>query len=489
MKWWCSFNELPSSKRPGCRNQQLEARQRGIVGPARKTWGWRACDRGSYDRSCLTCLSTKHRHHSQHHLNITKMGGDLNLKKSWHPVLMSNQKRVWAEENKALEERKKTDQVLKERAEERALLELEKLQEAAGGKKRTDRVDWMYNGPGAGGPGAGGGVSEEMEGYLLGKRKLDGLVQRSETEAMKKDAGEEGLMALNSNANSTRDIASKVASDPMLAIKKQEQAAYEAMMNDPARKRMLLQAAGQDVADDKKDRRHMHRSSRHHRDDDDGHRSKRRRHSDENEERRSHRHRSHRHRERSRSRSRSPHKRSDDRDRDERRHRSRRHRDRSASRSRSPRRRRDEDDHKERRKSYPSPKRSGSSRSKSRSPYRARRDDHSRHQRRRSPSYERSVNRQSKSYRSPPEEAKRDEAAEQAEREKRLAAMQSNASELEVDRRARLADLDAQDAKQREEDDRKRSDRANFIGGIRKEAEGVDSGRRLQGGRGGRDDD
>jgi hypothetical protein len=41
------------------------------------------------------------------------MGGDLNLKKSWHPVLMSNQKRVWAEENKALEERKKTDQVLK----------------------------------------------------------------------------------------------------------------------------------------------------------------------------------------------------------------------------------------------------------------------------------------------------------------------------------------------------------------------------------------
>ena len=430
-----------------------------------------------------------YKHHPNLYHNTANMGGDLNLKKSWHPVLMSNQKRVWAEENKALEERKKTDQVLKERAEERALLELEKLQEAAGGKKRTDRVDWMYNGPGAGGPGAGGGVSEEMEGYLLGKRKLDGLVQRSETEAMKKDAGEEGFMALNSNANTSRDIASKVASDPMLAIKKQEQAAYEAMMNDPARKRMLLQAAGQDVADDKKDRRHRHRSNRHHRDDDDGHRSKPRRRGDEDEERRSHRHRSSRHRERSRSRSRSPYKRSDDRDRDDHGHRSRRHRDRSASRSRSPRRRRKEDDHKERRKSYPSPKRSGSSRSKSRSPYRARRDDHSRQQRRRSSSYERSGNRQPKSHRSPPREARRDEAAEQAEREKRLAAMQSNASELEVDRRARLADLDARDAKQREEDDRKRSDKANFIGGIRKEAEGVDTGRRLQGGRGGRDDD
>jgi hypothetical protein len=465
-------------------------RQRGIVGPARKTRGARALenDEVTCDYSCLSFFAT-HKHHPSLHHNTAIMGGDLNLKKSWHPVLMSNQKRVWAEENKALEERKKTDQVLKERAEERALLELEKLQEAAGGKKRTDRVDWMYNGPGAGGPVAGGGVTEEMEGYLLGKRKLDGLVQRSETEAMKKDAGEEGFMALNSNANTSRDIASKVASDPMLAIKKQEQAAYEAMMNDPARKRMLLQAAGQDVADDKKDRRHKHRSSRHHRDDDDSHRSKRRRHGDEDEERRSHRHRSHRHRERSRSRSRSPYKRSDDRDRDEHRHRSRRHRDRSASRSRSPRRRREDDDHKERRKSYPSPKRSGSSRSKSRSPYRARRDDHSRQQRRRSPSYERSGNRQPKSHRSPPREAKRDEAAEQAEREKRLAAMQSNASELEVDRRARLADLDARDAKQREEDDRKRSDKANFIGGIRKEAEGVDTGRRLQGGRGGRDED
>jgi hypothetical protein len=415
------------------------------------------------------------------------MGGDLNLKKSWHPVLMSNQKRVWAEENKALEERKKTDQVLKERAEERALLELEKLQEAAGGKKRVDRVDWMYNGPGAGGPGAGGGVSEEMEGYLLGKRKLDGLVQRSETDAMKKDAGQEGFMALNSNANSSRDIAAKVASDPMLAIKKQEQAAYEAMMNDPARKRMLLQAAGKDEGSEKRESRHKHRS-RHHRDDDDGHRSKRRRHSDEDEERRSHRHRSHRHRHRSHSRSRSPHRRSDDRDRDERRHRSRRDRDRSASRSRSPRRSRHNDERREHRKSYPSPKRSGSSRSKSRSPYRARANETSRHQRRRSPSYERGGSRP-KSYRSPPEEAKRDEAAEQAEREKRLAAMQSNATELEGGRRTRLADLEAQDAKQREEDDRKRSDKANFIGGIRREAEGVDTGRRLQGGRGGRSDD
>ncbi|KAH0143149.1 hypothetical protein KCU67_g13689, partial [Aureobasidium melanogenum] len=92
------------------------------------------------------------------------MGGDLNLKKSWHPVLMSNQKRVWEEEKKALDERKKIDQVLKERAEERQIQELQQMQEAAGGKKRVDRVDWMYGGPADGQK----GTTEEMEAYLLG---------------------------------------------------------------------------------------------------------------------------------------------------------------------------------------------------------------------------------------------------------------------------------------------------------------------------------
>jgi len=29
-------------------------------------------------------------------------GGDLNMKKSWHPLLMKNQERVWIEENKAV---------------------------------------------------------------------------------------------------------------------------------------------------------------------------------------------------------------------------------------------------------------------------------------------------------------------------------------------------------------------------------------------------
>lgn len=404
------------------------------------------------------------------------MGGDLNLKKSWHPVLMSNQKRVWAEENKALEERKKTDQVLKERAEERQIQELQRLQEAAGGKKRVDRVDWMYGGPSNGQT----GTTEEMEGYLLGKRRLDGLVKRDPNESLKKDAGQEGFMALQ-NANTARDTAAKVRNDPMLAIKQQEQAAYEAMMNDPTKRRQLLKIAGQDAPADTEKK---HRSHRRHRDDDDGHRSKRRRHSDD--DRRSHRHRSHRHRSASASRSRSP----EPRRRDERSNRKPdSHHRREYSRSRSPERRK-YDERADRRKSYPSPRRSDSRSDKqSRSPDR-RRQDYARRDRRSSPRYEprsnKSERRPSPSYeayrpsRNSFAPAKKQDDVE--EKAKRLAAMQDNASSLEDERRARLAELAEQERKQREEDDRVRSDKGRFVGGLHRQADAsVGLGQRLAG--------
>ena len=33
---------------------------------------------------------------------ITMGGGDLNMKKSWHPLLLKNQERVWLEEKRAV---------------------------------------------------------------------------------------------------------------------------------------------------------------------------------------------------------------------------------------------------------------------------------------------------------------------------------------------------------------------------------------------------
>lgn len=171
---------------------------------------------------------------------------------------MSNQKKVWEEEKKALEERKKIDQITKERAEERQIQELEDLQEAAGGKKRQSRVDWMYSGPSSG----QAGTTEEMEGYLLGKRRIDGLLKGTENQKLEKAAKEDAFMAVQ-NANTARDTAAKIREDPMLAIKKQEQAAYDAMMNDPVKRKLLLKAAGK--ADNQSERDHKRKKShRHH---------------------------------------------------------------------------------------------------------------------------------------------------------------------------------------------------------------------------------
>lgn len=61
-------------------------------------------------------------------------------------------------------------------------------------------------------------------------------------------------MALQ-NANTSGDLAAKIREDPMLAIKQQEQAAYQALLKDPTRLRQLRAAAGLADEDSKEERR------------------------------------------------------------------------------------------------------------------------------------------------------------------------------------------------------------------------------------------
>lgn len=198
------------------------------------------------------------------------MGGDLNLKKSWHPVLMSNQERVWQEEQKALEERKRIEQMKKERQEERQIQELQDIQEAAGGTKRLNRVDWMYSGPSSG----QAGTTEELEGYLLGKRRVDGFLKGTENKRLEKASTEESFMALQ-NANTMKDTTAKIREDPLLAIKKNQQAAFEALLNDPASRRRFLKAAADvKVKTEKREKsEHKHRKHRDREERNDHHRS------------------------------------------------------------------------------------------------------------------------------------------------------------------------------------------------------------------------
>ncbi|EOO01675.1 putative pre-mrna-splicing factor cwc25 protein [Phaeoacremonium minimum UCRPA7] len=177
------------------------------------------------------------------------MGGtDLNLKKSWHPKILANQRRVHDAEVSALEERKKTEARLQEIKAERAQEEIQRQLEAAGGKKRIDRVDWMYQGPTDGQVGDAYG----NEAYLLGKRRIDNIIRGDETKNLQKQPGPDGLAPVQ-NVLSTRDTATKIREDPLLAIKKQEQSAYEALLNDPIKRRQLLANGSRNGSDSKND--------------------------------------------------------------------------------------------------------------------------------------------------------------------------------------------------------------------------------------------
>ncbi|KAG5514018.1 hypothetical protein PMAC_000640 [Pneumocystis sp. 'macacae'] len=162
-------------------------------------------------------------------------GGDLNMKKSWHPLLIRNQEKVWMEEKKALEERKRIEQIKKEIEEERQLQELQKLQEASGGKKRVERLDWMYAAPHLS---SDLRTTEEMEAYLLGRKRIDDILKE---DTSKLENGKQPFIA-SQNANTVRDIQNKVREDPLFAIKKQEQAQYEAIRNNPIKLRQLIEA-------------------------------------------------------------------------------------------------------------------------------------------------------------------------------------------------------------------------------------------------------
>ncbi|CAK7246074.1 MAG: RNA-splicing factor [Sporothrix thermara] len=190
--------------------------------------------------------------------------GDLNTKKSWHVVNLKNQRRVWESEQAALAERKKVNERIEELRKERQEEEITRQLEAAGGTKRVDRVDWMYQGPSADN---GGMVTEEAEAFLLGKRRIDSLLRGTEHKQLEKNAVPDRFATLGAgdgaaNASSAvgaagalppaalaRDMAAKIREDPLLAIKRQEQQSYAALANDPVRRRQMIKALGLESGD------------------------------------------------------------------------------------------------------------------------------------------------------------------------------------------------------------------------------------------------
>ncbi|KAK0656286.1 Pre-mRNA splicing factor-domain-containing protein [Cercophora newfieldiana] len=418
--------------------------------------------------------------------------GDLNMKKSWHPQRSGNVAATQKAEAEAIAERKKLQLRLQEIEEERRKEEIQKTLEAAGGKRRIDRVEWMYAGPTDGQV----GDAAESEAYLLGKRRIDKLLQDNEVKKLSKQPSQDTLAALPAISNA-RDVASKVREDPLLAIKRQEQQAYEAMMNDPIKRRQLLASMGIEDPHQKPSRqeekrgkhRHQHRSHRSRGEDRDdrGHRSSHRRRSDSRDRSRSPRDsqspRRRKHNSSRRQRSRSPRGYDDDTDGRSRRRRdspdTRRHRSRSMD---SPDRDHERGKRRDGQGDRRSSRRDNAERYESRSPSPAprRRDRSQDRDRPESRAYEgRGGDREQGPYRPrrdysedskprqtgrPPVDAGPSQEQLEQERARKLAAMQDAATDLDKDRERRLAAIEEAERAQREADDRVRQ-RNKKLGG------------------------
>ncbi|KAK9461956.1 N-terminal domain of CBF1 interacting co-repressor CIR-domain-containing protein [Lipomyces oligophaga] len=172
-------------------------------------------------------------------------GGDLNLKKSWHPGLMRNQAAVWQREQDALDERKKIAERQREIQEERERNELLALQDPSAvshPSRQHERVEWMYAAP----QGGTLGLSEEVSSFLMGRNVVDELLNQSESmgSVVKNDPGAADSFVTNgsttavshsSSSAASRDISTKVREDPMLLIRKEQQAVVNAIRNNPKR--------------------------------------------------------------------------------------------------------------------------------------------------------------------------------------------------------------------------------------------------------------
>ena len=149
--------------------------------------------------------------------------------------------------------------------------ELQRLQEEQTGKKSREKLEWMYATPASG----SSQNQNDLEDYLLGKKRVDKILIGTENEKVKSflvvyrfhpsyhslqiGAAHKNFIAVQ-NANTARDVAAKVREDPLLAIKQQEAAAYEALMSNPLRLRELQERNG--IKPTKKEKKEKRREKR-----------------------------------------------------------------------------------------------------------------------------------------------------------------------------------------------------------------------------------
>ncbi|KAF5902915.1 pre-mRNA-splicing factor CWC25 [Clarias magur] len=177
-------------------------------------------------------------------------GGDLNLKKSWHPQTLKNIERVWKAEQKHEAERKKIEELQKELKAERAREEITRYaQETGAVKKKDERLDWMYQGP-------GGQISREE--YLLG-RPIDKQITQQYEEPESGPSAETGLLPgsiFNTETSmSSMDLACKIREDPLFDIRKREEEKKRSILTNPVKMKEIRKMLRENLEKDKKKKR------------------------------------------------------------------------------------------------------------------------------------------------------------------------------------------------------------------------------------------
>lgn len=163
---------------------------------------------------------------SQSHKDKLSMPGDLNLKKSWNPALVKNQKKVWEREQEALKEYQSIKQRSKEIAQEREKEELIRLQygqdtSALPAKQRLElnKLGWMYEDVGAAKEPElnDSGFREVEEDFLLKKEEVDQLLKSSASLRKRPDSRFDQVTKVGSLKKS-----SALDDDPLLKIQREQ---------------------------------------------------------------------------------------------------------------------------------------------------------------------------------------------------------------------------------------------------------------------------
>ncbi|KAI9914467.1 hypothetical protein PsorP6_008114 [Peronosclerospora sorghi] len=156
-----------------------------------------------------------------------------------------NVEKVWIAEQKHAAEEKKVAELRKNIEEERQLQELRQLQAAQGNKSAViERVDWMYEGPSS-------GREKTAEEFLLGREYKGEDEKAAQGDVDLSTTTKYGSLALNTSALPANDAFQRLNEDPMMLIRKRQQAARDEVLKNPVKMKKIQEKVDRLKADEK----------------------------------------------------------------------------------------------------------------------------------------------------------------------------------------------------------------------------------------------